>query len=310
MLKNVLFALFAVVVIPIVLFWKDDIPVEELKKQYSDINSRFIEIQGMAVHYKDEGSGIPLVLLHGTASSLHTWEGWSEELQGNFRVIRLDLPAFGLTGPNPDGVYTIDFYTRFLKQFLDTLQVSHCYMAGNSLGGGIAWSFVAEYPEYVNKLILLDASGYPVESSPLIFKLAKVPVVSDLMRYVTPEFIIKNNVEAVYFDDDKVTNELVERYYALTLREGNRQAFIDRARSTDGNYKVEEISEIDIPVLIMWGKHDQWIPLEDAYRFEKAITKSYLKVYENAGHVPMEEIPQQTAEDARSFLVNPDLPKQ
>ena len=310
MLKNILLALFAAVVIPIILFWKDDIPPEQLKEDYTDMDSRFIEIEGMPVHYKDEGSGIPLVLLHGTASSLHTWQGWAEELKGNFRVIRPDLPAFGLTGPNPEGVYTIEFYTRFLKQFLDTLEVKHCYLAGNSLGGGIAWSFAAEYPEYIHKLIVLDASGYPVESSPFIFTLARVPVVSHLLRHITPKFIVENNVEAVYFNDEKVTDELVERYYELTLREGNRQAFIDRARSGGNSYSTEAIRKIDVPTLIMWGKHDEWIPVQDAYRFEEDIPESHLKIYENAGHVPMEEIPEQTARDARAFLLNPDLPKQ
>lgn len=300
MIKNILFALFALLIIPLILFWKDDIPVDELKG-YTDNNSRFVEIEGMRVHYKDEGEGKPLVLLHGTAASLHTWDGWVDELKSSFRIIRIDLPAFGITGLNPAGEYSIDFYSHFVKQFLDTLGINQCYLAGNSLGGGIAWTFTTDYPAYVEKLILIDASGYPGDA-PVIFKLATVPVVSNIMRYVTPEFIIKKNVEAVYYDDDKITDELVDRYYKLTLREGNRQAFIDRAKSGGADYKTSNISEIDIPVLIMWGKYDEWIPLKDAHQFKKDISNSRLEIYE-AGHIPMEEIPEVSAKDARAFLL-------
>ena len=128
-----------------------DISVEDLKKEYANENSKFIEIDEMQVHYRDEGNGFPIVLIHGTASSLHTWNSWAKELTKNYRVIRMDLPAFGITGPNKSRDYSIKSYTQFLHQFLIKINVDKFYLAGNSLGGNIAWNYTAEYPEKIAK---------------------------------------------------------------------------------------------------------------------------------------------------------------
>ena len=186
----------------------------------------------MQVHYRDEGKGFPIVLVHGTAASLHTWDAWTHELKKTNRVIRMDLPAFGITGPNKDADYSIEAYTTFLHSFLEKLQLKKFHIAGNSLGGNIAWNYTADYPENVEKLILVDASGLPTnKEQPAIFKMAKTPVLSSLFLYVTPKFLIKKNIDEVYADNSKVTDELVTRYHKMALRVGNRKAFVDRAKT-------------------------------------------------------------------------------
>ena len=112
---------YAVAVITIMLIKGaiySDVSLEELKKEYTNEASQFIEIDGMQVHYRDEGQGFPIVLVHGTASSLHTWNDWTKDLKKKYRVIRMDLPAFGITGPNKNADYSIENYTYFLQQFL------------------------------------------------------------------------------------------------------------------------------------------------------------------------------------------------
>ena len=212
-----------------------DISLEELKKEYANEQSEFVEINGMQVHYRDEGTGFPIVLMHGTAASLHTYDAWTKQLSKEYRVIRLDLPAFGLTGPNKNADYSIGSYTKFLSQFLEKIKVDKFYLVGNSLGGNIAWNYAAEYPEKVLKLILIDASGLPTFTpQPPIFKMAKTPILNSLFLYITPKFIIRKNIEQVYADKLKVTDALVTRYHKMSLRTGNRKAFIDRAK-TDFN---------------------------------------------------------------------------
>ena len=183
-----------------------DISVEDLKKEYANEYSKFIEINELQVHYRDEGKGFPIVLLHGTASSLHTWDDWTKELAKNYRVIRMDLPAFGITGPNKNADYSIKAYTTFLHQFLMKINVDRFYLAGNSLGGNIAWNYTAEHPEKIKKLILVDASGLPTNKpQPAIFKMAKTPILSALFLYITPKFFIKKNMKEVYGDENKIT---------------------------------------------------------------------------------------------------------
>ncbi len=108
-----------------------DIPVEKLKSKYTNSQSQFMLLDEMQVHYRDEGTGFPLLLLHGAPSSLQTFDQLTAELSKQYRIIRLDLPGYGLTGPNPTGNYSLDWYVRFLEDFLTALHVETCYAAGN-----------------------------------------------------------------------------------------------------------------------------------------------------------------------------------
>jgi len=283
--------------------WAPDIPVTELKEKWAYPNSKFIEVDGMEVHYRINGTGEPLILIHGTAASLHTWEEWTKILEKDFQVISLDFPAFGLTGPNNNGEYTLDFYTQFLDEFVKKIGVNHFSLAGNSLGGGIAWNYTANHPEKVKKLILIDASGYPIDKEPtLAFKLAKNNLASKLLLKITPKALFRKSMKEVYYKDDLITETLLERYYELYLRPGNRQAFVDRVQK-HGKANFEKIKAIQQPTLIMWGKHDNWFTLDIAKQFQNDLPNDELIVYDNAGHVPMEEIPEQTALDAKKFLL-------
>lgn len=283
-----------------------DITVDELKKEYANAYSKFIEIDGMQVHYRIEGEGFPIVLLHGTASSLHTWDAWTTELTKTHKVIRMDLPAFGLTGSNNSADYAIKSYTNFLHQFLEKVKVDKFHLTGNSLGGNIAWNYAAEYPEKVEKLILVDASGLPTnKSQPAVFKMAKTPVISDLFLYVTPKFFIKKNMKEVYADDSKITEEIITRYHKMALREGNRQAFIDRARmdfKLGAKANIEKLKSIKTPTLLLWGAKDNWIPLDNGKRMDSLLQNSKLAVLENSGHVPMEENPKESLAILKNFI--------
>jgi pimeloyl-ACP methyl ester carboxylesterase len=281
-----------------------DIPLEELKKNYTNEASSFISLSGMDIHYRDEGAGPRIVLIHGTASSLHTWDAWTEELKKDYRVIRFDLPAFGLTGPHPDRDYRVAAYTEILDQLLKSLALDSVILAGNSLGGRIAWQYAAEHPQMVSKLVLIDASGFPTEKGlPWIFGLARVPVLNRLISKITPRSIIEKNVKEVYFDDTKVSEKLIDRYYHFALREGNRQAFIDRAQ-LDLKGDINILRKIKIPTLIIWGRNDEWIPVEHLEKFKSAIPNAKAFIIENSGHVPMEENPVETLEILTTQFLN------
>ena len=304
--KYILYTVLLVLIILIKGAVYSDISVDDLKKEYANTHSKFIEIDGMNVHYRDEGKGFPIVLIHGTASSLHTWNDWTKDLTKNFRVIRMDLPAFGITGPNATADYSIKAYTTFLHQFLSKINIDKFYLAGNSLGGNIAWNYTAEYPEKIKKLILVDASGLPTNKpQPAIFKMAKTPILNSLFLYVTPKFFIKKNMKEVYANDAKITDNLVTRYHKMALRVGNRQAFIDRAKidfKLGSSSNLEKLKSIKTSTLLIWGAKDTWIPLDNGKRMDSALPNSKLVVLENSGHVPMEENPTESLAIFRAFL--------
>ena len=200
-----------------------DLPIGQLKEKYALPPSAFMTIDGMDVHFRDEGNksdSIPIVLLHGTGSSLHTYDAWADALKTNYRVIRMDLPGFGLTGPFPNRKYSMDKYVQYVERFLTKLNIEKCILGGNSLGGRIAWNHTVKNPSQVEKLILIDASGYPIkaQSTPIAFRIAAIPVLNKLLTFITPKFMARSSVENVYADKSKVTDDLVDRYFDLTLR--------------------------------------------------------------------------------------------
>jgi pimeloyl-ACP methyl ester carboxylesterase len=298
----VILALLLLLVAGVASLVRFDIPPEQLKARYAAPPSKFLEVGGLAVHYRDEGQGFPLVLLHGAACSLHTWDGWARELSKDYRVIRLDLPGFGLTGPNSTKDYSMAWNVRFLGAFLDKLNVPACDLAGNSYGGRIAWEFASANPGRVKKLILVDANGYPVEGRKVLaVRLARMPVIGWVVGHATPRFFVAMTIRQMYGDPNRVTDAVIDRYYDLILAAGNRETFgiLSRAGEQDSSAKIPAL---EAPTLILWGSEDRVIPVPFAERFHRDIRNSQLIVYQGVGHVPMEEIPGESSRDARTFL--------
>lgn len=305
-IKVLLIGIGLLVILTVLLFGYRDIPMEELKIKYAQGTSSFTEIDGMNVHFRDEGVGgsTPIVLIHGTGSSLHTFDGWSERLRSDYRVVRMDLPGYGLTGPFPNRDYSIENYVDFIQHFLSARGIEKCILGGNSLGGHIAWRFAVKYPDNVDKLILIDASGYPTRANsvPVAFKIAQIPVIKNIFTYITPRFIARASVENVYADRNKVTEPLVDRYFELTLMEGNRQAFIDRFDAKQDTSAYLKIKTIRQRSLVLWGAEDNLIPKEIAYEFHKDLPNDTLVIIEDVGHVPMEELPGPSLQAVLNFL--------
>lgn len=287
------------------LHYRRDLPLSALAERYADDASQFLEVDGATLHLRDEGRGPapPLVLLHGTGSSLHTWDGWVRELAGDFRLIRFDLPGFGLTGPNQDHDYRISRYLRTLDALLDRLALEQVDVAGNSLGGHVAWRFALAHPQRVRRLVLIDAAGYrAVEAGgATALDAGRVPLLKTLLRKVTPRSLVARGLYQVYANDAKVSPELIERHYRLLLRAGNRDAMVARLNAPWED-REDEIPRVAQPTLILWGAQDSWIPPSVGERFLADLPAAELEVYPAAGHVPMEELPAETAAAARAFL--------
>lgn len=296
--------------IAVIATWAPDQPVDQLKSRWARPPSRFLEVNGLQVHLRDEGphdDPAPIVLLHGTSASLHTWEGWAQALRDKRRVIRVDLPGFGLTGPNSENDYSTEVYVQFVRALMDKLGVQRFVLGGNSLGGQIAWSAAAAMPHRVDRLILVDASGYPPESLtsplpiPLGFRMAATPGLRLLAQYTLPRGVVQSALRSVYGDPSKATPELVDLYSDMTLRQGNRRALGRRIeQGYTGN--VALLGQIKAPTLILWGGKDRLMPLELGHRFARDIAGARLVVFEALGHVPHEEDPARTVAEVRRFL--------
>ncbi len=307
---GILIALFAI----ILFFAESDRPVEELIPLYTNKDSKFMDILGMKVHYRDEGvatDSVPLILLHGMSSSLNTWDSVVIDLKPHKRVISLDLPGFALTGPSPENSYNFPYYSKFIDSFTTRLQIKRFILVGNSMGGAISWNYALHNPSRLAKMVLIDAAGYPKkgESGSLGFTIASTPVINNLMLYVTPKSLVRKSLETVYYDQSRVTDAQVERFHDVAIREGNREAALQIFKgSFQGNSKrflnsnVARIKTIKTPTLILWGDKDNLIGVNNVDNFLKDIQGSKAEIYKNVGHVPMEEVPGKVAASILGFV--------
>jgi pimeloyl-ACP methyl ester carboxylesterase len=287
-----------------------DWPVESLVARWAPPPSDFIDVNGQLVHLRDVGprdDPEPLVLLHGTSASLHTWEGWVRAIGPQRRIITFDLPGFGLTGPALSGDYRGDAYARFVLALLDQLKVRRFAIGGNSLGGEVAWRTATLAPERVTRLILVDAAGplFDSESVPIGFMVARVPLLNRVFDGVLPRPMVVASLRNVYGDPSRVNDELVERYYQLTLREGNRRALVQRLQQYRRGQDAERIGTLKLPTLILWGGRDRLVPPSVGKQFHEAIAGSELVVFDDLGHVPHEEDPVRTVAPVKAFLQRP-----
>ncbi|MBM3439672.1 MAG: alpha/beta hydrolase [Bacteroidetes bacterium] len=301
---TILITALALIALMIWAFHTPDLPLETIKEKYTNPASRFAAIEGMQVHYRDEGphtDSLPLLLLHGTASSLHTWDSLVLKFPHK-RIIRLDLPGYGITGPHPTADYSTQMYMRVLDTIAAQLAIDRWVVAGNSFGGLLAWQYALQHPS-VKGLVLIDAAGFPskVKGGNLGFRIARMPVLNQLVKYFTPKSLFEKSLQQSFGNPNAVNDALVTRHYELTLRPGNRKAIIDRFSNRD-KIDTTTLAAIKIPVLIQWGSLDQVIPVENAWRFHHALSNPELVVYPKLGHVPMEEDASALARDIQQWL--------
>lgn len=310
-LVRVFGALLMLTALALPLLYAPDRSVESLIPRWAPPPSDFSEVKGQLVHLRDEGpraDPVPIVLLHGTSASLHTWEGWAKALRGQRRVISLDLPGFGLTGPwtgsHAQARYDGPTWARFTLDLLDSLGVQRFVVGGNSLGGEVAWRLALLAPQRADRLILVDAAGYAFEpaSVPLGWRIARLPVIGRLGEYLLPRALVAEGLRAVYGDPARITDAVIDRYYELTLRAGNRAALGLRMRTLERGRDEALIATLRLPTLILWGGRDRTVPPAYAQRFAQDIPGSRLIVFDDLGHVPQEEDPARTVTPVKAFL--------
>ena len=289
--------------------WEPDRQLGELVARWAPEPSRFVELDGMQVHIRDTGPHSdpnPILMLHGMSSSLHSFEGWQTRLQTQRRVISVDLPGFGLTGPSPQGDYRIDVYTRFVLRLLDTLEIKRGVLVGNALGGEVACQTALLAPDRVHKLVLIDADGYQpsVLSMPLAFQFASMRGLRWVSERILPRPLITSSLHSVFGQDEKVTQERIDRYFELSLRVGNRRALFQRMDQATWGESAPLIRQITQPTLVLWGERDQMISPDLGARFCQDIPRCRLVSFPKLGHLPQEEDPEVTVKALQTFLAN------
>lgn len=281
-----------------------DVPAREVDARWGQPPSQFITIEGVRVHYRDEGTGPVVVLLHANYASLFMWTPWVRALEGRYRIVRLDLPAHGLTGPDPTGDYTLPRMQKIFEGFVAAKGLERFTIVGTSLGGTVAMRYAVDHPQNVDRLVLISPGSLEPRvrgrTTP-----AAVPRVADVLGYVTPKSFTRYLLRNDFGDPAKLREAMVDEWYAMWMREGNRFAMLSLLRQYVSGGVEDKIRAVSVPVFLMWGEKNRRVPLALGYEFRDLLVHSpevRLAVLPGVGHMAVQEAPEASAALIRDYL--------
>ncbi|MBN2224112.1 MAG: alpha/beta fold hydrolase [Deltaproteobacteria bacterium] len=259
----------------------------------------FVTVDGVTVHLWEEGRGhrdrdVPVILVHGFAATNWCWRHTIPALSGNRWVLSPDLPGFGLSDKPGEFDYSLSGYARFIAALMDEMEIDRAVLVGNSMGGGVAVRAALDYPDRVQKLVLVDSLGYYKREFEA-YRFIGLPVVRDLVMSAagprTIGFLLKARV---YHDPSAVDDETIRRFAAAYQTENGRKApvWVSRGLGTPPMIPREDIRKVTTPTLVIWGEKDRILPVAHAGMFGQDIAGSTAVVVPGVGHVPHEEQPE------------------
>ncbi len=254
----------------------------------------FANVDGMQVHMEHEGTGTPVILIHGYTSTLYTWRSNMPELAKHFSVWSLDLPGFGYSDKPKEFDYSLAGYADFMVKFMDAMGIKKAILVGNSMGGGVAMESYFKYPDRVEKLVLIDSMGYPENEGFILFTLMKYPVIGEVLMSFNYRWVIKDSLTSgIYYNNAFVTDDVVDSYYNVYKTENGRKAPLWVGRHIDDakDLNSDKIKTIKAPTLVIWGEEDTLIPVSHAQYFKRDIPGAEVQIIAEAGHLPHEEHP-------------------
>lgn len=270
---------------------------------------KFITVDSVNTRYWELGERGPRVMLvHGIGGFAENWRHNIDSLAAHFKVYVLDLVGFGKSD-KPKVPYTYDYFARFVKRFIDAVEIDRATIIGHSLGGGIALRLALMFPDKVDKLILVDSAGMGREISK-IFKMISLPIFGELVTRPDRTSTLKMYKNLVY-DRSVLSEEMVDLGFRFSSSPGAQRAFLRTDRGTVNIFGFKRkaidpirrnLHKIDVPVLILWGEQDGIIPVKHAYIAKNGIPDAELEVFENCGHISMIECPEDFNSAAIKFL--------
>jgi pimeloyl-ACP methyl ester carboxylesterase len=269
------------------------------------------DYRGVKINYYEAGQGPPVILLHGFGGCAYSWRFLAPALAQDHRVFTIDLKGYGLSDKPEDGNYAVSDQAEMVTTFIRSKNLHDLVIMGHSMGGGVTlMSYLKvreDKPARIKSLVLVDSAGYPQEL-PWFIWLAKLPGFGAVGgKLVSPRFATYLVLKKCYYDDDKITQEQIDNYAYYGSLPGAREAVVQTARQivpADLDALVAHYKTISVPVLIIWGKKDEVVPLAVGKNFKRDIPNSELVILPKCGHMPPEEEPGETTRIVKAFLEN------
>lgn len=287
----------------------------------ADEDGQFADIDGVSIYYiaRGDANNPAVILIHGFGGSTFTWrDNMDAVVEAGYYVVALDLPPFGLSDKSPDIGYSHADFADYVAGLMDYLGIESATIVGHSMGGSVASYFVVNYPARVNNLIFVaggvfesirnqNADEDDTQGSPLGI-LGSIDLesesASNILRFSLVPATFAAIIESAYFDASIMTDEVIDGYARPLQIENWTDGFIAYLLAEEANpITLDEVSEVaDMPVLIIWGEEDTWVPITMGEAMNSSFTDVEMVTYESVGHLPMEENVEQFNNDVIYFL--------
>ncbi len=263
-------------------------------------NATFVEVDGVSVHYREQGQGPAVVLIHGYGASLESWAGVAPVLATQHRVIAVDLKGFGWS-TRPEGDYSPAAQAALVWRVLDKLGVHDVAIVGHSWGSSVALSMAVAQPARTRQVALYSAYVYDAQV-PSFFRWAQLGGIGEWLFGLYYRERIEDRAPLAYRDERYVTQARVDRVEAELDRPGTTAAALATARGHHFAALHRALASFDKPVLLLWGADDQVTPITFGHRLVHELRNAELKVYPRCGHIPMVEARIASTRDLVTFL--------
>jgi pimeloyl-ACP methyl ester carboxylesterase len=297
--------ILSVISLAIALWMYRDIPAAKLEAKYANEESRFMNVANVRIHYRDEGprDAPTIVLVHANFASLLGWEPWAEALKDSYRVVRFDMTSHGLTGPDATGDYGLDRTMEITEKFIDAMGIDKFTIGGTSLGGTVSVLYNQRNPGRVERMILLSPGS--LEGKEQQKRRGEVPDFAYTLKYIMPRALPEYMLTSGFGDKSKLSDELIDRWYELWMREGQREAQLDRLQQYDSGDIEAVYRGIDVPVLLLWGEANTTAKFEQSeeimHLLESSPSVTFIS-YPGVGHMAVQEAGERIAVDVRAWL--------
>lgn len=290
------------------------LPRADVIARHADAASRFVDLDGVKVHYKDEGQGPAILLVHGTFGDLADWDGWVKTLAPHYRVVRLDLPAFGMTGPVASGVYSVERKHVVIDALMDHLGLERFAIAGVSYGGLVAFRYAATRTERITALVLANSAGIQFGQRPAAASAAAAAAAAStppapvynittdpVVRYSDAESFLRFLLN----DSPVITPALIQRKLDFTNTAGRLEEAVLAGRQYERGTPERVLGHVRAPALVLWGGAGQALSTQTADAFLNALKNAKSKekiLYPDGGHIINLQRPEETSRDVKAFL--------
>lgn len=285
-----------------------DIPAAQIERKYGSPASRYVDVDGVKMHYVDEGTGPAVLLIHAHYSSLRMWEPWAQRMKGTHRVVRLDMTSHGLTRPDPTGDYSIERGIELIEKFTAAVDLDRFVLAGASLGGTHSIRYAVRHPEQVERLILVNPGALEGRAATARMNSPLSRVLLPTLQYITPRKVAEVITSSGFADKSRIPPGLIDEWYEFWMMEGQRRAEIARVMQYKPGDIEEQIARVAVPVLLMWGEANPIAHFEQAAEMRELLRSApsvQLISYPGVGHMATYEAPEDTARDALAWIDAP-----